>query len=53
MNRILHVAFNFSVRHYTMDDGFDVGVDYGTSVDESMYQSPFTFTPPAALQKVG
>jgi hypothetical protein len=32
---------------------FEVGVDYGTSVDTSVYQPPFPFTPAAALEKAG
>ena len=36
-----------------LSGAFEVGVDYGTSVDTSVYQPPFPFTPAAALEKAG
>lgn len=37
---------------FSMEEAFDVGVDFGTSVDSSIYTSPFPFTPAAALDRV-
>jgi len=37
---------------FSMEEAFDVGVDFGTSVDSTIYSSPFPFTPTEALDRV-
>ena len=40
------------VSQYSMEETFEVGADYGTSVDTSRYTTPFAFDPPENLHSV-